>query len=154
MRYFIVLLPALFLACGIETDNTKGNSDVRTEVRAMFDAYHHTIAEEGLTGEFPFLDDSPDFFWVPPGYQTALSYDSVRAILERNAHAYANVQFHWDTLDIFPLAPHIASYTGIVGGTMTDTSGMTTQVGVIETGVVIKRSDGWKLLCGQSALAQ
>lgn len=41
---------------------------------------------------------------------------------------------------------------GIVKGSMLDTSGIKASILIIESGTVIKRSDGWKLIRGQSAI--
>jgi len=125
-----------------------------SEVEEMFDNYHNDIKQEGLTAEFKYLDQSPDFFWVPPGYKTALSYDSVRSILNNNAILFRDIEFSWDTLQVFPLTKEIANYSGIVEGSMTDTSGLVTSVLIIESGTVVRRSDGWKLLSGQSAVLE
>ena len=118
----------------------------------MFSNYHDDIRRDGLTAEFKYLDSSADFFWVPPGYNSALSYDSVRTILEGNAKLFSGVEFSWTTLQIYPLTDEIATYSGIVNGAMTDTSGNVSSMQIIESGSVIKRADGWKLLNGQSAL--
>lgn len=120
----------------------------------MFNNYHNDIKKDGLTAEFKYLDHSSDFFWVPPGYSSALTYDSVNSILMTNAKLYSEILFEWDTLQIFPLTKEIANYSGIVKGTMTDTSGIETSVLIIESGTVIKRPDGWKLLSGQSAILE
>ena len=117
----------------------------------MLDNYHDDIKKGGLTAEFKYLDDSEDFFWVPPGYESALTYDSVKTILETNASNFRNVEFHWDVLQIFPLTNEIVNYAGIVGGQLTDTSNNSIIVSIIESGTLIKRHDGWKLLSGQSA---
>ncbi len=124
---------------------------IEKEVRKMFDDYHQAIKKDGLKGEFKYLDQSEDFFWVPPGYTSALPYDSIVSILSANAGLFQSIEFHWDTLKVTPLSNTIANFTGIVGGTMTDTAGISSTVSIIETGVAIKRKDGWKLLSGQSA---
>jgi hypothetical protein len=121
------------------------------EILAMFDDYHRDISEYGLRGEFDYLDSTEEFFWVPPGYSESLTYDSVRTILEQNAPAFDRIHYSWDQLKIFPFNADLASYTGIVRGSMTDTAGKTIQVRIIESGTVIKRKAGWKLLNGQSA---
>lgn len=125
---------------------------VTQEVEQMLADYHDDIAESGLTAEFKYLDQSDDFFWVPPGYNSALNYDSVKTILEKNALAFQSISFQWDTLRIFPLSYEIANYTGIVVGQMVDTSGVASKVSIIESGTLIKRKSGWKLLSGQSAV--
>lgn len=119
--------------------------------QALYD-YYEAIRNGGMRGEFGYLDDSPDFFWVPPGYSSAISYDSVAAVLNRNAPAFRLIENVWDTLRIDPLTRDYATYTGKFHSTMTDTAGHVTTVAGIETGVLIKRRDGWKLLRGQTAL--
>ncbi len=126
---------------------------VKEEVVQMFDEYHAAIKREGLKGEFNYLDSSSDFFWVPPGSATAMNYDSVRSILETNASLYQQVEFSWKALEVFPLTNEIANYSGTVRGRMVDKSGVETNVSIIESGTVIKREDGWKLLSGQSAVS-
>lgn len=139
------------VSCG-RTEEAPDKNRLTGEVRAMLKAYHQAIAEEGLTAELEYLDRSPAFFWVPPGYETALSYDSVSAILKKNATTLRLAEFEWDTLRIFPLTDEIANYSGIVRGRTIDTAGVETKISIIESGTVIKRKDGWKLLSGQSAL--
>ena len=114
--------------------------------------YHRDINKDGLTAEFLYLDNSSDFFWVPPGYTSALNYDSVRSILGKNAKSLSTVKLKWDTLQIFPLSNIIANYTGIANGHMIDTAGIESNLSIIESGTLIKRGDGWKLLSGQSAI--
>jgi len=60
------------------------------------------------------------------------------------------VDFYWDTLRIVPLSKNIANYTGIVKGSITDYQGGINQVSMIETGTVVRREFGWKILSGQS----
>ncbi|GBF20628.1 hypothetical protein DHD05_10470 [Arenibacter sp. N53] len=98
------------------------------------------------------MDDSPDFFWVPPGYSSALSFDSVEIILNASHKALQSVKMEWDTLQIFPLTNEIANYFGIVEGVMVDTSGLESAISIIESGTIIKRESGWKLLSGQSEI--
>jgi hypothetical protein len=154
MRYLFHVICSVVLAAGCnnpgEINTTESSDDVRHEIISMFDDYHKDIADQGLLGEFKYLDASTDFFWIPPGFHSALSYDSVRVILETTASAFKDIEFRWDMLTIFPLAPDIATYHGIVVGSMTDTANTRFPVRILESGTVIKRVDGWKLLSGQS----
>ncbi|MEX1138454.1 MAG: nuclear transport factor 2 family protein [Bacteroidota bacterium] len=120
------------------------------EVRAMFDDYESSVERDGLMAEFAYLDSSEEFFWVPPGFTSALSYDSVRTIVTQNASQMRSITLAWDTLKITPLSRTAAVYTGILRWTVEGTSGTKTPATLIETGVVVRRHDGWKLLCGQS----
>ena len=118
----------------------------------MLHAYHQAIAQDGLKAEFAYLDSSEQFFWVPPGYTSALDFDSVKSILLQSDKAMQQVDFHWEKLELFVLSPKIVNFTGIVGGQMLDTAGLNSPVNIIESGTCIQRADGWKLLSGQSAL--
>ena len=148
----IVFLMTLISCLQTDKLNESEKELIISDVIKMFSNYHKDIRKDGLTAEFKYLDRSTDFFWVPPGYNSALSYDSVRHILEINAKAFQAVEFNWDTLKVYPLSDKIANYSGIVKGSMIDTSGIKSSVIIIESGTVIKRSDGWKLLSGQTAI--
>ena len=148
----IVILMTLTSCSQTDKLNESEKELIINDVIEMFGNYHNDIRKDGLTAEFKYLDQSSDFFWVPPGYKSALSYDSVRQILEINAKSFQAIEFNWDTLQVFPLSDKIANYSGIVKGSMIDTSGIKSSVIIIESGTVIKRSDGWKLLSGQSAI--
>ena len=148
----IVILMTLTSCSQADKLNESEKELIINAVIEMFGNYHNDIRKDGLTAEFKYLDQSSDFFWVPPGYKSALSYDSVRQILEINAKSFQAIEFNWDTLQVFPLSDKIANYSGIVKGSMIDTSGIKSSVIIIESGTVIKRSDGWKLLSGQSAI--
>jgi len=152
-QIFGIVILMTFTSCS-QTDKLSESEKelIINDVIEMFGNYHNDIRQDGLTAEFKYLDQSTDFFWVPPGYKSALSYDSVRQILEINAKSFRAIEFNWDTLQVFPLSDKIANYSGIVKGSMIDTSGIRSSVLIIESGTVIKRSDGWKLLSGQSAI--
>ena len=155
MSNLIVIISAILLFFSCQPSNPPDSFNkkiVIEEVKTMLDDYHNAIKNGGLTAEFPYLDQSSDFFWVPPGYRSALTFDSVKIILEQNAKAFQAIEFHWDTLQLFPLSSEIVNYSGIVSGSMTDTAGIKSRVSIIESGTIIKRQDGWKLLSGQSAV--
>ena len=111
MKYiaFTTVIIALISCSEIQKSNDFDRESIIEEVNLMLNKYHEDIGREGLTAEFKYLDQSPDFFWVPPGYDKSLSYDSVKDILEANAKAYSSIEFHWDTLQIFPLSSEMIS---------------------------------------------
>ena len=154
-NYLILLGFLVLFACkpvekkAFDLDEQK---KVEKEVNTMLHQYHEAISQEGLEGEFPYLDSTEQFFWVPPAYTSALDFDSVKSILLQNDKAMKQVDFHWEKLELFVLSPKIVNFTGIVGGQMLDTAGILSPVNIIESGTCIKREDGWKLLSGQSAL--
>ena len=118
----------------------------------MLHAYLDAMREGGLEAEFNYLDSTDAFFWVPPGYDSWISYDSVAAVLRAMAPTLRSTDYRWKSLRIDPISEDRAIYTGTLTGALTDTSGQVTNLSMIETGTVIRREDGWKLLNGQSAL--
>lgn len=132
------------------TENEKAS--IIKEVRLTLDNYYNDIRESGLHSEFKYLDNSPDFFWVPPGYSASLSYDSVAAIIKQNAPNFKSVSNSFETIKIIPLSKEIATYTGRLKSTMLDNSGNESTFWLMETGIMIKRQDAWKLLSGQTSI--
>ncbi len=151
VQYLLFCL-VLHLGCVQKTtpiDNSE-KEIIKTEILLMFENYHNAIKKDGLTAEFKFLDDSDNFYWVPPGYHSALSYDSVKSILNQNSKSIQHIEFEFETISIYPLHKEFATYTGIVVGKMTDTTQQTSQFKIIESGSLIKRDTRWKILNGQS----
>ena len=122
------------------TERTKTVQDVHEMLNAYFAAIH----SEGLNAEFRYLDRSDAFFWVPPGYRTHISYDSVAVILRSRGPAFRSIASAWDTLRVEPVTTEFAVYTGTLGSV--------SHYGGVETGTAIKRADGWRLLNGQTSV--
>ncbi|MCB0662514.1 MAG: hypothetical protein KDC24_07230 [Saprospiraceae bacterium] len=151
----LLFLFVTLISCHQEVPfDAQQKEEVRKAVRKTLYDYDEAIKKGGLTAEFPYLDDSEDFFWTPPGFTAAISFDSVATILKQNASLYKSIENSWVILNIFPLSNEIATYNGKVKSTMTDTSGQVTTFHLLESGTLIKREDGWKLLSGQTALLE
>lgn len=153
----ICILSILILACSCaqkESDsfNEKDKTNVIASVHKTLEDYNKNIEKLGLLGEFDYLDNSTEFFWVPPGYSEAISYDSVATILKQNAATFVSIQNSFESLRIIPLTRELATYTGRLRSIMKDTAGKTTMVTLAETGIVIKRGGSWKLLSGQTTV--
>ena len=145
-----------FISCrepdiGLTQSDRKMISD---SIRQTLNNYFADIKKEGLTAEFKYLDSSSDFFWVPPRYKSSISYDSIAAILKTYAPFYQSTDNSWETLMINPLSHNLASYSGRIQSITTDSSGKVSKFTLIETGLVIKRETGWKLLNGQTSVIE
>jgi hypothetical protein len=153
-RLILILFTVLtILSCResmLLTENEKAS--VIKDVSQTLTNYYNDIRKSGLMAEFKYLDNSSEFFWVPPGYSHSISYDSVATVLKQNAPKYKSIDNSFDTLQIIPLSKELAAYTGRLNSTMTNTSGETMTFTFVETGVLIKRQDGWKLLNGQTTI--
>jgi hypothetical protein len=154
------LLPVFFFlalaSCKQSSSSLSENerSLIIDSVKQTLQNYYSDIRREGLLAEFRYLDSSKDFFWAPPGYSHAISYDSVAKVLKQNAPGITYLSNSFDTLHIVPLSRELASYTGRLRSVMKVASGIEMTYTMIETGVMIKRADGWKLLCGQTAMLE
>lgn len=158
-RYLINLLflgsSMLFSACQhSEKTATKAPNliDLQAEARATLHRYFDAIKDKGLRAEFAYLDSSEDFYWCPPGSTMALDYDSIASVLNSTADRYRTIDNSWEHLRITMIGENHASYNGILKSHVVDTSGFSTQLKLIETGSLIHRNDGWKLLSGQTAV--
>jgi hypothetical protein len=150
--FFLSAILFLFACQRVDTFTEAEKAAVKSSVRQMLDDYYDAIRTGGLMAEFAYLDSSTEFFWAPPGYTSWISYDSVAAVIKRNAAAFSSVDNVWDTLRVDPLTSEYATYSGTLHATMIDTAGQVTKLSMIETGVVVRRKDGWKLLRGQTTL--
>ncbi len=153
-RTLLILSTLLTIISCRESNSLNENEKVIIigEVRQTLDNYYNDIRKSGLLAEFKYLDSFSDFFWVPPGYSSSISFDSVSKVLKQNAPLFKSIDNSFDTLRIIPLTKSIASYTGLLKSTMTNTSGKAIIYSLVETGVLVKRQDGWKLLNGQTTL--
>jgi len=152
----LTTLALFFLSSGCSPSDgftEAGKEEVAHEVKAMLSAYGDAVKKDGLTAEFNFLERSEDYFWVPPGYSSALTYDSTRTIIEANAKMFRSVEYAWDTLRIVPLSRDLATYTGRITAMLTDTSGTLNIFRMLETGLVRRDKSGrWWILSGQSRI--
>lgn len=157
MKTFVPLLclAIAFASCaGRPSQHAMDRQKVAAEVRAMLTAYCDAIRQKGLLAEFAFLDSSADFYWVPPGYPATIGFDSVAAAIRRNAASLRTVDNRFDTLSVTALGDSLATYSGRLQSLITDTAGNSSVARLVETGVVIRRATGWKLLCGQTSVIQ
>ena len=122
------------------------------EVRETLNKYYAEVNRNGLTAEFNYLDNSPDFYWTPPGYTAPITYKEVEKGVQQNAKVFASIDNKWRTLNVYPLTSHLASYTGLIESSVSDTAGTPGVYTLLETGIVIKRANGWKLLSGQTSV--
>jgi hypothetical protein len=156
MTRYLSLVFILFVICSCEQTEspltTEEQKEIIESVKETLYNYFSDIKTSGLTAEFGYLDHSSDFFWVPPGYASAISYDSVVSVVKKNASSITSVNNSFDTLRIVPLNRQLATYTARIKSDITDTTGRASSFSLIETGVLIKRRDGWKLLCGETSV--
>ena len=143
---FIVILNTY----GQKTLSNESKKAITLEIKQMFDNFHNDITKNGLTSEFKYLDTSPDFFWVPPGYTETLDYDTIKKILTDNSKDINFIEFSWEKINIYPLTKNIATYSGVVKCVQVDVNNNPMTFKLIESGTLIKRKDGWKFLSGQS----
>ncbi|MFM9945667.1 MAG: hypothetical protein ACKVQB_10595 [Bacteroidia bacterium] len=151
--FLIFSVSIVFLSC----QETKGLSDkeknlVADTIRQTLTNYSRDVKQAGLMAELKYLDSSADFFWVPPGYKSAILYDSVAKILRMNAPLFKSIDNSYKTLTIIVVSKRVATYNALLHSVSVNTSGKVYESDLIETGVLIKRPTGWKLLSGQTSI--
>lgn len=157
MKSFFLISAFVFISINAFAQETKGPSNnekslISDTIRQTLYNYCSDVKQSGLTAEFKYLDSSGDFFWVPPGYTSAISYDSVAKILRQNAGMFKSIDNTYKTLTIIVVSKRIATYNAVIHSVSVNTSGKVYESDLIETGVLIKRPDGWKLLSGQTSI--
>lgn len=150
-RIFVFIL-IVFAACGDSESSfpIEEQATVRDSVYATLTRYNEEISEKGVLAEFDYLDSSAEFSWVPPGYTQPIGFDSVSAMLRRNAAAFKLIQSTLDSLHVTPLDATHATYTALIKSTIVDTANTTTESQLLETGTVVLRNGRWKLLNGNT----
>src|SRR6266498_5958071 len=133
--HLIAPLCTVFYCCAQSTQLKENDKAlIIDDIRKMMDKYQSDINKEGLLAEFKYLDNSPDFFWIPPGYLSPISYDSVVSVIKKNAPLFKSVINKWDAMTIIPLNKNFASYAASFHSVMTDTAGNENKISFIETG--------------------
>ncbi|HZV70453.1 MAG TPA: hypothetical protein VFG10_12945 [Saprospiraceae bacterium] len=123
---------------------------ISEQVKEMFTNYYAAIKKDGLTAEFDYLDHSSSFNWLVPGATRPITYKEAEQGVNEQAQLFSSIDNKWNSLYVYPLKSDIAFYTGEMASTVADKSGNRSTYTVVESGVVIKRPDGWKLLNGQT----
>ncbi len=149
--WFLAALIMLSVSCSRPLSQQERN-EVTEQVTAMLYRYHDDVREHGLQAEFSYIDNSEDFFWVPPGATGPLSFDSVLAAITRNAARYRKVNNSFDMLTVKPITRNTALYTGRIRSAVSDTAGHDTLMFLTETGLAVRRGKEWKLLHGHTSL--
>lgn len=153
LMFFFILLG---VCCNytMEELTKKEKQQIKKEVTQLLYGNFERIKAEGYTAELKSLDNSPDFYWIPPRQSMPISYDAVAAIIEKFVQGNRSVVSTWDTLHVQPLSKQIATYTGKYHSVYTDTAGKVLEFDMQEIGTVVKRKEGWKLMSGKTSVLQ
>jgi hypothetical protein len=144
----------LIFSCKQSNHSSGNNNNARNEIKETFDNYYNDIRKGGLLAELKYLDSSAQFFWVPPGYLNYAGYDSIAAAIKKNAAALKSIDNRYDSLLIIPLTNDYAQFVVRTISTSIDVAGNTSKTAFIESGVMVKRKDGWKFLSGQTSILE
>ena len=159
--YRIIAVIALFIFAACEFTSPPSNDlsaedqgRIIQEVETSLRNYYRDVAIKGIQAEFEYLDTSSNFYWIPPDYENWINYDSVANVILDASSKISAVENYWESLRIDPLSVKYASYSGILKGKTSGKDGNVVEQRFMETGIVVKREDGWKLLRGQTRLIE
>lgn len=152
-NYFIALNFFMLFSCA-QNDKKVVNDDVQKEVKSTIDNYYKELRKDGLVSELKYLDSSSQFFWVPPGYMNYANYSVIAAAIKRNAALLKSIDNRYDSLLIIPLTNDYAQFVMRTVSTTIRADGDSIKSAFIESGVMVRRKDGWKFLSGQTSVLQ
>lgn len=151
--FFFLSWSVAAIACKDSSDMSEPErKKVIGDVTDMLYQYNANIKDKGLQSEFEYIDNSPGFFWVPPGATGPQPLDTIISSISHNATRLKLVNNTFDTLVVIPLTIRLAQYSARIHSIVTDTGGHQTTTTLVETGLVVKRKNGWKLLSGQTSV--
>ena len=151
---FIAVAIFSFFSCNQNDKSAVDSSNVQGEIKSTIDSYYNDIRKDGLLAELKYLDSSNNFFWVPPGYLNYASYDTIVSAIRRHASSLKSIDNRYDSLLIIPLTDEYAQFVMRTISNSVRAEGDTIRSAFIESGVMVKRKDGWKFLSGQTTLLE
>ena len=154
MKYFLIVLVFFLLFSCAQNDKQIVSADLQQEIKLTIDNYYNELRKEGLAAELKYLDSSNQFFWVPPGYMNYANYNVIAAAIKRNAALLKSIDNRYDSLLIIPLTKEYAQFVMRTISTTIRADGDSIKSAFIESGVVVRRKDGWKFLSGQTSILQ
>jgi hypothetical protein len=154
MKNFLIALNLFMLFSCAQNDRRVVNNDLQKEVKSTIDNYYKELRKEGLAAELKYLDSSNQFFWVPPGYLNYANYNVIAGAIKRNAALLKSIDNRYDSLLIIPLTNDYAQFVMRTISTTIRADGDSIKSAFIESGVMVRRKDGWKFLSGQTSLLQ
>lgn len=147
---FILTLLLIYLLVQPDGYESYDTEKVKADVEDFLHEYHSSMENQGLKGEFAYLDSTEQFFWVPPGFNSWISFDSVKTILNVTDPLISEMKIRWEDLRIDVLSEEVAVYTGRVSIEQKNVNDGLQEYKLLETGIVKKKNGKWKILSGQS----
>ena len=154
MKYFLIVLDFFLLFSCAQNDKPIVTADLQQEIKSTIDNYYNELRKGGLAAELKYLDSSNQFFWVPPGYMNYANYNVISAAIKRNAVLLKSIDNRYDSLLIIPLTKEYAQFVMRTISTTIRANGDSIKSAFIESGVMVRRKDGWKFLSGQTSILQ
>jgi len=151
-NFFIALASVSLFSCNQNDRSAADTTKVQSEIKSTIDSYNNDIRKEGLRGQLKYLDSSKNFFWVPPGYLNYANYDTIVSAIGRHASSLKSIDNRYDSLLIIPLTDEYAQFVMRTISNSVTAGGDTIRSAFIESGVMVKRKEGWKFLSGQTSL--
>ena len=82
------------------------------------------------------------------------NYNVIAAAIKRNAALLKSIDNRYDSLLIIPLTKEYAQFVMRTISTTIRADGDSIKSAFIESGVMVRRKDGWKFLSGQTSILQ
>lgn len=156
MKLFISLFLMCFLCtaftCGEKPlkMNEEEKSEIVKAVKDMTANYFRDFYTRSIDTVLSHYDTSSSFFWAITPDTIALKRSAMVTMHRHALKDYTKFDGYWSNIKVEPLTNELAMYHGTYHVNTEDKSGKKGTITGVETGVMVKREDGWKYLAGQT----
>ncbi|MCU0373181.1 MAG: nuclear transport factor 2 family protein [Ignavibacteria bacterium] len=154
------LIISLLLACLLLTAFTCGEKTLKLDdseraeiveaVKSMTSRYFEDFHANNVDTVLRHYDTSACFFWSITPDTIALKRSAMVTMHRHAIKDYAKFEGYWSNIQVEPLTKELAMYHGTYHVNTEDKGGKKGKITGVETGVMVKREDGWKYLAGQT----
>jgi hypothetical protein len=149
---FLVCFFLLAFTCGEKpltlSDNDK--SDIVKAVKDMTSKYFMDFYTHNVDSVLRHYDTSACFFWAITPDTIAMKRSAMVTMHRHAVKDYTKFEGYWSDMRVEPLTNELAMYHGTYHVLTEDKDGHIGKIMGVETGIMIKREDGWKYLAGQT----
>jgi len=106
---------------------------------------------DGIQSQLKYLDNSDKFQYTFLNSGKIYDYEELKKQLEISSSTDYKVNLSFDEFKITPLSDKLVSYSLILSG-YERIDGQNSDISLVETGTLIRRNDGWKIINAQTTV--
>lgn len=127
---------------------------IRDSVQDLLSEYSSRVERGDWEGVAELYSEDPTFVWVEDGRVAYASATEVRESLLRVAGMFASARTEFDSPEVTPLAPGLATIAGGFRHTFSMAEGGDLEIEGAMTATVVHEEGGWRFLSGHTSTAR